>query len=283
MISASDVSFSYDGDPVLTGVGLVARAREVVGVLGPNGSGKSTFLRILYGALRPTAGLIRIDDASLASLRPAEIARRIGVVAQEAPPAIPLTVAETVLLGRSPHRGALERYSPADRAISLQALQRIGVEHLAGRDYAQLSGGEKQRVLIARALAQDTEHLLLDEPTNHLDILHQLGLLQCVRNLGVTTVLVLHDLNLAARYCDRIVLLHNGKVVAVGTPDHVLTPEVLEPVYGVRVRRSSGPDGIQLAFSLPDSPSDLSDPSVGSPGQPGLSTAPPHPPSTAEE
>jgi iron complex transport system ATP-binding protein len=260
VISASGVSFSYGDRPVLTEAGLTARAGEVVGVIGPNGSGKSTFLRTLYGALRPRAGLICVDDTLVASLAPAAVARRIGVVAQEPPSGIPLTVADMVLLGRSPHRAAFERYTASDRDLAVQALREAGVEHLARRNYEQLSGGEKQRVLIARALAQDTDHLLLDEPTSHLDIHHQHTVLRCVRSLGVTTVVVLHDLNLAARYCDRIVLLHDGDVVAVGDPDTVLTPEVLGPVYQVRVRRIEEPDCVQMIFSLDEPPADASNP-----------------------
>jgi iron complex transport system ATP-binding protein len=260
VISASGVSFSYGDHPVLTEVGLTACAGEVVGVIGPNGSGKSTFLRTLYAALRPRAGLICVDDAPVGSLAPAAVARRIGVVTQEPPSGIPLTVADMVLLGRSPHRTAFERYTAFDRALAVHALREAGVEHLARRSYEQLSGGEKQRVLIARALAQDTDHLLLDEPTNHLDIRHQHTVLQCVRRLGVTTVVVLHDLNLAARYCDRIVLLHDGHMVAVGDPDTVLTPEVLEPVYQVRVRRLDEPDCVQMIFSLDEALADGSNP-----------------------
>lgn len=254
VIEASDVSFSYGDHRVLLGSGLLAGVGEVVGVVGPNGSGKSTLLRTLYGALKPTAGLIQIDDTPVAAISPAGRARRIGVVAQEPPSGTPLTVADMVLLGRSPHRKGFERYTPADRALAIQAMRRVGVEDLARRGYEQLSGGEKQRVLIARALAQGTDHLLLDEPTNHLDIRHQHAILHCVRDLGVTTIVVLHDLNLAARHCDRIVLLHHGEVLAVGAPYQVLTPALLESVYGVRVRRLEEPDCVQFIFSLPVPP-----------------------------
>lgn len=156
-----------------------------------------------------------------------------------------------VLLGRSPHRSAFQSYELADHRIAASALGRVGARYLAGRNYGQLSGGEKQRVLIARTLAQQTDYLLLDEPTNHLDIRYQHEVLDLVRGIGVTTVVVLHDLNLAARYCDRLVLLDRGEVVAAGHPDDVLTPGVLEPVYGVAVRRLAEPDCVQLIFSLP--------------------------------
>ena len=160
----------------------------------------------------------------------------------------PLTVADTVLLGRAPHLATFQRPSRDDHRIAAAALTRVGVRHLADRVFAGLSGGEKQRVLIARALTQQADHLLLDEPTNHLDIRYQHEVLQLVRRLEVTTVVVLHDLNLAARYCDELVLLDAGRVAAAGTPDAVLRPEVLEPVYGIGVRRVPTDDGVQLLF-----------------------------------
>ncbi|MGH3765599.1 MAG: ABC transporter ATP-binding protein [Pseudonocardiaceae bacterium] len=251
MISASDVSFGYDGTLVLTGAGLLASPGEMVGLIGPNGSGKTTMLRILYAALKPSAGTVNLDDTPVASLSIGDISRRVGVVAQESPSEIPLTVTEMVLLGRSPHRSAFENYSAEDHRIAAAALARVGARHLAARNYGHLSGGEKQRVLIARTLTQQADHLLLDEPTNHLDIRYQHEVLDLVRGLGVTTVVVLHDLNLAARYCDRLVLLDRGTVVSTGCPPDVLTPEVLEPVYGVAVRTLSEPTCVQLIFQLP--------------------------------
>jgi iron complex transport system ATP-binding protein len=251
MISASDVSFGYGGSLVLAGAGLLAKPGEMVGLIGPNGSGKTTMLRILYAALRPSAGTVSLDDAPVTSMHVGDIAKRIGVVAQEPPSEIPFTVTEMVLLGRSPHRSSFQSYTTADHQVAAAALGRVGVRHLAERNYGRLSGGEKQRVLIARALAQQTDHLLLDEPTNHLDIRYQHEVLDLIRGSGVTTVVVLHDLNLAARYCDRLVLLDRGEVVAAGQPHHVLTPSVLEPIYGVAVRTLSEPDCVQLIFSLP--------------------------------
>ncbi|PZS40154.1 MAG: histidinol phosphatase [Pseudonocardiales bacterium] len=252
MISASDISFAYDGNLVLAGAGLLARPGEMVGLIGPNGSGKTTMLRILYAALRPSAGVVNLDDTPVESLSIGDISGRIGVVAQESPSEIPLTVAEMVLLGRSPHRSAFENYTLQDHRIAASALARVGARHLADRNYGRLSGGEKQRVMIARTLAQQADHLLLDEPTNHLDIRYQHQVLDLVRGLRVTTVVVLHDLNLAARYCDRLVLLDRGKVVSAGRPPDVLTPEVLEPVYGVAVRTLSEPACVQLIFQLPE-------------------------------
>ena len=248
MITAETVSFGYGPVLVLDGVGVSAGPGQVVGLIGPNGSGKTTLLRTLYASLAPRAGLVTVDGTPVGDLKPRDLARRLSVVAQEGAGELPLTVADTVLLGRSPHLATFQRPGRDDHRIAAAALTRVGVRHLADRVFAGLSGGEKQRVLIARALAQRADHLLLDEPTNHLDIRYQHEVLQLVRRLDVTTVVVLHDLNLAARYCDELVLLDTGRVAAAGTPDAVLRPEVLEPVYGIGVRRVVTNDGLQLLF-----------------------------------
>jgi iron complex transport system ATP-binding protein len=249
MITVEGVSVAYGDVLALAGVGLIARPGQVVGLIGPNGSGKTTLLRTLYAALTPRAGLICIDDTPVSSLPPRKIAQRLAVVIQEATSDVPITVAEMVLLGRSPHHSTFQRYSTQDHRIAAQALRRVGARHLADRTFAALSGGEKQRVLIARTLAQETDHLLLDEPTNHLDIRYQHEILQLVQTLDVTTVVVLHDLNLAARYCDELILLDGGRVACAGTPEEVLTPEVLEPVYEIKVRRLIDEGNVQLLFT----------------------------------
>ncbi len=248
MITADTITFAYGDTIVLDGVGVTARSGRVVGLIGPNGSGKTTLLRTLYAALQPRAGVVSLDDVAVASYTPRERARRLAVVAQEGSGDLPLTVTDLVLLGRSPHLSTFQRHSGDDYRIAAAALRRVGARHLADRVYAGLSGGEKQRVLIARALAQQADHLLLDEPTNHLDIRYQHEVLRLIRDLGVCTVIVLHDLNLAARYCDELVLLDEGQVSAAGTPDDVLRPEVLEPVYEIGVQQVATDTGLQLLF-----------------------------------
>lgn len=248
MISARNVSFAYDTSLVLDEVDAHVDDGDVLGLIGPNGSGKTTLLRILYGALEPRTGVVEIDDHRVDRLRPLELARRVAVVAQEGAPELPMTVADMVLLGRAPRRSMLQSYTKDDHRHAAAALHRVGARDLAGRSFNTLSGGEKQRVLIARALAQEADHLLLDEPTNHLDIRYQHEILALVRDLGITTIVVLHDLNLAARYCDRLVLLGGSRVASTGSPDDVLRPDVIEPVYGVRVRRLDEPDCVQLVF-----------------------------------
>jgi iron complex transport system ATP-binding protein len=254
MISASDVSVGYDDGLVVDGVGLHAGPGEVVGLIGPNGSGKTTFLRTLYAALRPRAGLVTVDDDEVAALRGPELARRVAVVAQETPSDLPVTVADMVLLGRAPHRSALAAFGREDHRAVAVALTRVGARHLADRRYATLSGGEKQRVLVARTLAQRADHLLLDEPTNHLDIGYQHELLRMVGQLQVTTVVVLHDLNLAARYCTKLVMLDHGRVVAAGTPEDILTPDLLRRVYRIHGQRVTVDGCLQLVFSPVEEP-----------------------------
>ena len=252
MIDAEDLSWSYGAEPVLQAVSLAAVPGRVLGLIGPNGSGKTTLLRLLYGALAGPTGTVTVDGVPLTELRPRDAARRLAVVVQEAGGESSLTVAEMVLLGRAPHLSAFQRTGAADHAIATQALRRVGAEHLAARAYSGLSGGERQRVLIARALTQQASHLLLDEPTNHLDIRYQhevLGLVASLAtDLGTTAVIVLHDLNLAARYCDDLVLLGRRQVAAVGRVDDVLRPEILEPVYGIGVQRVEMAGQLHLLF-----------------------------------
>ena len=248
MIEAQDVTVRFGSVTAVDGVSLTVPDEGVLGLVGPNGSGKTTLLRTLYGAVTPTAGTVVLDGRALQDLGRREIAREISVVTQEhVDGGAPVSVAELVMLGRLPHQGFTAQASATDRRIVADALDSVGLADLASRDVAVLSGGERQRALIARALAQQTRHVLLDEPTNHLDVRFQQEVLELVSGLPGAAV-VLHDLNLAARYCDRIVVLDHGHVVASGTPSEVLTPEILEPVYGVGVRRVELDGEMHLLF-----------------------------------
>ncbi|WP_416903897.1 ABC transporter ATP-binding protein [Micromonospora echinospora] len=248
MIKATDVTWHYGANAVIDRVSVTAQPGRVLGLIGPNGSGKTTLLRLLYGALRSRTGQVVVDGDELAALAPREAARRLAVVVQETGGETALTVAELVLLGRGPHLSTFQRTGRADHEIAARCLTRVGAAHLGARSFGQLSGGERQRVLIARALAQQATHLLLDEPTNHLDIRYQHEILHLVRTLDTCSIVVLHDLNLAARYCDDLVLLGGGGVVAAGTADEVLDPAVLEPVYGIGIRRLELDGAIHLLF-----------------------------------
>ncbi|GAB3842763.1 ABC transporter ATP-binding protein [Nesterenkonia populi] len=249
MLEAFELTHSYRDRPVLHGVSLRAGKGEVVGLTGPNGSGKTTLLRALYGALAPDAGRVELNGEDVRRIPPKRLAQRVAVVVQEPPSDLMLSVADIVLLGRTPHLGMFSRQGPEDERLAADALERVGLLHLADREFSGLSGGEKQRVLIARALAQQAECLLLDEPTNHLDISYQHQVLHLVRELGITAVVVLHDLNLAARYCDSIVLLSHGRLYAEGSPEEVLTKDTIEPVYHVSIERVAAEDSTtQLLF-----------------------------------
>ncbi|EMY33847.1 putative ABC transporter ATP-binding protein [Arthrobacter crystallopoietes BAB-32] len=252
MISGSGISYAYGSHNVLGGVDLQARHGEVLGLVGPNGSGKSTLLRIIYGSLKPRTGTVLLDHKELHRLNARELARTLSVVVQEPPVDLPLLVSDMVLLGRTPHRSGLGRPSARDEQAAAAALSRVGMLDLADQSFDQLSGGERQRVLIARALAQEATHMLLDEPTNHLDIRYQHEILELVRDLATNSnhaiAVVLHDLNLAATYCDRLLLLDHGRIAVAGTPSEVLVRENLEPVYRIGVRRIELDDGFQLAF-----------------------------------
>nr|WP_155074047.1 ABC transporter ATP-binding protein [Streptomyces taklimakanensis] len=229
---------------ILDGVDLALRPRGTTGVLGPNGSGKSTLLRLLAGVLAPACGVVTLDGRPLGELSRRAIARRVAVVEQQVDTQVELTVADVVRLGRVPHRRPWAPASPADERAVRTALERCGLTDQAERAWRTLSGGERQRVQIARALAQQPRELLLDEPTNHLDVQHQLDLLTLVTALPVTTVVALHDLNLAAMYCDDLLVLRQGRVVAHGTPGDVLTEELIADVYRVRATVAPlGPDG----------------------------------------
>ncbi|MFE6667851.1 ABC transporter ATP-binding protein [Streptomyces sp. NPDC057697] len=238
---ADGISYEVAGRTLLDGVVLDAAPGETVGLVGPNGSGKTTFLRCVYGALRPAAGRVLLDGTDAAGLGVKERARRVAVVPQDSPGAFGMTVREIVAMGRSPHKRFWEQDDADDARRIDGALRRVGAAALAGRRFDELSGGERQRALIARALVQEPGLLALDEPTNHLDIRYQLEILALVRTLGTTNLLVLHDLNLAASYCDRLFVLAAGRVVASGSPREVLTEELLAEVYGVRSRIGAHP------------------------------------------
>lgn len=206
---------------------------EMVGLLGPNGAGKSSLLRTIYRINRPASGTVLVNGED-AWQQPTEwVARNVGAVLQDMPAEFPLTVRDVVAMGRSAHKKLLEPDTPHDHTLIAAAMALLGLAPLQDRAFRTLSGGERQRVLVARALVQQPRLLILDEPTNHLDIHHQLQLLRFMRGLEITVVAALHDLNLAAMFCDRLCVLDHGRLVAVGTPETVLTPELLRRVYRI--------------------------------------------------
>ena len=245
-LTLSEVTVAVGAVEICSEVSLAAEAGQVVGIVGPNGSGKTTLLRSVYRVLRPRLGRVLVGEDDLWELRPSESARRIAAVVQEPRTDFEFTVREVVAMGRSPHQSAFARESAEDRQRIDDALARVDIAALATRSFSTLSGGEKQRALIARAIAQEARVLILDEPTNHLDIRYQLEVLELVRGVGVTALMSIHDLNLAAEYCDHIVVLHDGRVQAAGPVETVLIPEVLEPVFEVKVERIARTGGRPL-------------------------------------
>ncbi|WP_415975734.1 ABC transporter ATP-binding protein [Rhodococcus sp. 077-4] len=236
-LHASNVSWKRGGALVVDGVTLHPAPGRMVGLLGPNGSGKSSLLHLMAGAASPTSGVVELDGAALGSLKRKHVARAVAVVGQHAHTDMDVTVRDVVRLGRIPHRGAFGGTDADEDAVD-DALAQTGLTDKADRLWRILSGGEQQRAHIARALAQQPREMLLDEPTNHLDIHHQLELLALVARLPITSVVALHDLNLAAMFCDEVLILKNGSVVAGGTPADVLTEELIAEVYEVRARVS---------------------------------------------
>jgi len=238
LLQLDNISFGYGSQPLFADTSLTIEAGEMVGLLGPNGAGKTTLLKLATGALRPQRGRVLLDDRDLHSLPRREIARRIAVVPQESSTPFAFTVRELVSLGRTPYLSFLGTESAADRRAIREALEATGTASLAGRIFNELSGGEKQRVALAMAVAQQPDLLLLDEPTTHLDLKYQIGVLELAQRLnherGITILASMHDLNLAARYFPRLVLFQRG-IVADGPPVEVLQSRLLSRVYEVPV------------------------------------------------
>jgi iron complex transport system ATP-binding protein len=233
VLAVDDLHVVLGGHPVLSGVSLNVAKGSFTAIVGPNGSGKTTLLRAIYRAVPRTRGSIAVLGSPIDTLSRAQLGRAIGVLRQEPPLSFDFLVEELVLMGRSPHKKLLDPDTATDREIVRESLALTDVAHLASRSFSTLSGGEKQRVLLARALAQRPALLLLDEPTNHLDVKHQLEVLACVRRLGITTVAALHDLNLLFAFATDALLLHRGRALAGGSPDAVLSPEHIREAFGV--------------------------------------------------
>lgn len=241
-IAAKEVLVQLGGTEILKGVTLQAGSGSFTGVIGPNGSGKSTLLKCIYRVLEPTGGAVYLNGKPLREYPVRESAKRVAVLAQHHYYNFDFSVLDVVLMGRAPHKRALERDNAEDFRIVRQALDTVGMQSFEHRIFSTLSGGEQQRVILARALAQQTPCLVLDEPTNHLDIQYQLQLMDIVKNLNRTVIAAVHDLNIAAMYCSYLYVMKAGRIVAAGSPEEVLTPAIIRSAYEVeaQVFRDSG-------------------------------------------
>jgi len=252
-LSTKNLSFKYDHIPVLRNVGFEIQESEIVSIVGPNGSGKSTLLKCINKILRPSEGLVTINGKDINSLSQKQLAKLVSYVPQNSFHIFNFTVFDIVLLGRRPHIDW--SISNRDIQIVFKVLELIGISHLAGRNFDELSGGEKQKVIIARALCQEPQLLLFDEPTSNLDIKHQLEILgiaiNMVKQKSISAVMALHDLNLASMFSDRIIMLKEGSIFTVGSPEIVLTIDNIKSVYEVEtiLHNESG-----KKFILPLSP-----------------------------
>ncbi len=239
IIQAERVSFSYGKRHVLKGVSFALEQGEILGVLGPNGSGKTTLLKVIDGVLSPQWGRVLLDGVDVSTMKRREVARRVAVLPQESHIPFPLTVNETVLMGRAPHLRGFGFERKKDLEVAEEAMQLTNTRDVARRYLGELSGGERQRVIMARALAQEPLVLLLDEPTSHLDISHQVEMVELLSRLnrerGLTVLNISHDLNLAAQYCHRVLMLGEGEVKGVGPPAGVITAESIRELFRVEV------------------------------------------------
>jgi len=245
VLQAQGVDFSYYDGLVLQGVSLKLRRGDLVGLIGPNGAGKTTLLRVLSGLLKPRRGLVYLDSREIGQLSRRQIARRVAVVPQDLIIPFAFTAYGMVMLGRTPYVPPLLSAGPRDRQVVMEKMELTDTLALAERPFNELSGGEQRRVVIAMALAQEPEILLLDEPTLHLDIKHQIEILELAKRLNragsLTVLATMHDLNLAALYFDRLLMLNGGKIVAEGLPAEVLREESIRRVFGAQVRVEQHP------------------------------------------
>jgi iron complex transport system ATP-binding protein len=245
MLQVKDMLVRVENNVILDGVSFSAQPGSILGIIGPNGAGKTTLIRAVSGVIPLSGGQVRVRGRDLLAIPPAERARQIAVVPQARSLPAAFTGWELVVLGRTPHLNWLGHVTPRDEACVQQALERVQALDLADRRLGELSGGEQQRLLLARALAQEAPILLLDEPTTHLDLQYQVALLDQVRELahdsGLAVVIVLHDLNLVGRYADRVGLLVKGRLQALGTPAEVLQPSLLAPAYGLPLQMLHNP------------------------------------------
>lgn len=247
-IIANNITVAFGDKQVVHDINIEIENKSFVGIIGPNGSGKSTFLKCIYRVLKPQSGIIYLNGQKIQDLSYRDSALKLAVVAQQNSYSFDFDVIEMVLMGRSPHKDFMERDNEQDYKIAHQALKTVGMENFSNHNFSTLSGGEQQRVILARALTQQTKCLILDEPTNHLDIKYQLQLLNVVQNLNATVIAAIHDLNIAAMYCDKLYALKDGQVFGYGTPQELLDEKFIYDLYGVNASIHKLSDSDQLCI-----------------------------------
>ena len=249
-VQVKNLRFSIDKKEILKDISFEIPKGSFVGVIGPNGCGKSTLLKNIYRLYKPSSGSILLDNKELAKMKDKDCAKEIAVLAQESNTHFDFTVEQIVKMGRYPYKSVFEDYSKADLQMVKEMLRKVGLESFGERSFSELSGGEKQRTLIARALVQNTDFLILDEPTNHLDIGYQIQLMDLVKGLNITTLSAIHDMNLAAMYCDYLIVMKDGKIIKFGTVEEVINSEMLKDIFGVNAHVGVNPVNKKLQVSF---------------------------------
>jgi iron complex transport system ATP-binding protein len=233
MIHVNDISYRIGEVDICKDMNLDIASGTFYGIIGPNGSGKTTLLKQICRVLKPIKGVILLDGTNIETMTNKETAKQIGVLLQENELNFDYTVREMVMMGRAPYHSGMQREAPMDQEIIMQCLEKTGMADRVERHFVTLSGGEKQRVLLARALAQQANTLLLDEPTNNLDIGHQYQMFELLQALPLTIFMIIHDLNLASEFCDKLAIVNYGRIVSTGTPREVITKQLLREVFSV--------------------------------------------------
>ena len=249
-LKVKNLEFSIEKKRILKDISFEVPKGSFVGIIGPNGSGKSTILKNIYRIYNPDSGQIILDNKNLLSMKNKDCAKQIAVLAQESNSQFDFTVEQIVKMGRYPYKSIFEDYSKKDLDLVDYMLKRVGLEGYVGRSFSKLSGGEKQRTLIARALVQDTDFLILDEPTNHLDIGYQIQLMDLVKSLKITTLSAIHDMNIASMYCDYLIVMKDGIIRKCGSVKEVLTEEMLKEIFGVNAYVGVNPINNKLQVSF---------------------------------
>ncbi|MDK0709574.1 ABC transporter ATP-binding protein [Clostridium perfringens] len=228
-----NLDYFIDNKQILKEISLEIKEGQFVGIIGANGSGKSTLLKNIYRLYKPKSGEINIDQENILKMSPKEVAKRLAVLAQESASEFDFKVEDVVKMGRYPYKLVFEDYSKSDINMVDEMLRKVGLENCKNRSFNSLSGGEKQRVLIARALVQNAKFLILDEPTNHLDIGYQLQIMELIKKLNITTFAAIHDMNIAAMFCDYLIVIKKGEIIAKGKKEEILTKDMIKEVFGV--------------------------------------------------